>query len=102
MLKKNKVRGLALPDFKTYNKSTVIKTVWYWLKNRQVDQWNRIESSEIDLHKYILLIFPKEKRQSNGTKIVFSTNGAGTTGCPCAKMNLNTGLILFTITQNGS
>ena len=51
---------MTILNFRMQYKTTVIKTVWYWGKKRQIDLWNRIKSPEIlDPHKYNQLMFSK-------------------------------------------
>ena len=56
--------GLALPDLKLYYKAAIIKTTWYWLRNRRVDKWNRLGTHDTVGNEYSKSLFDKSKDPS--------------------------------------
>ena len=82
--KKHGTGGINLPDFRLDNKAAVIKTIWCWHKDRNMEQWNKIESPEINPHTHGHLS-TKEAKIYNGEKTITLTSGAGKTGQPLVK-----------------
>lgn len=78
--RKNTIECITIPILKLNYKFIVIKTVWFWNKNWQVQHWNRIEDMEISEQSSANLILTKEQNICSGKMIKSSTNGAGKIG----------------------
>jgi hypothetical protein len=82
--------GITILDLKLYYKAIVIKTAWYWYRDRQEDQWNRTEDPEMNPHTYGHLTFDKgaknhsvEKRQHFKQMLLVQLGSA------CQKMKID-------------
>ena len=69
--KKNGAQGINFPDFILFYKATVINTVWFWYKNRNVDEWNQIESPKINPCTHEHIVFDKGGKNTQGRKDSF-------------------------------
>ena len=79
--RKNTAGGYYAPRLQGLLQSHSNKTVWYWHRNIHINQWNKIESPDINPHIYGQLIYMiKEPWTYNGEMTASSTTGVGKTG----------------------